>query len=67
MFYSHLLNCIIPKYSYFCTLINYGPIVQWIEFQIPVLKIWVRIPMGSLFHMIYSCNSTNYSYIYFLG
>jgi len=23
--------------------------------------------MGSLFHMIYSCNSTNYSYIYFLG
>lgn len=38
----------IPKYSYFCTPINYGPIVQWIEFQIPVLKIWVRIPMGSL-------------------
>jgi hypothetical protein len=26
---------------------NFGPIVQWIEFQIPVLKIWVRIPMGS--------------------
>ena len=25
-----------------------GPIVQWIEFQIPVLTIWVRIPIGSL-------------------
>src|SRR5690606_40495558 len=23
------------------------PIVQWIEYQIPVLTIWVRIPMGS--------------------
>src|SRR5690606_6612694 len=31
-----------------CWLKYTGPIVQWIEFQIPVLKIWVRIPMGSL-------------------
>lgn len=25
-----------------------GPIVQWIECKIPVLMIWVRIPVGSL-------------------
>ncbi len=24
-----------------------GPIVQWIECKIPVLMIWVRIPVGS--------------------
>lgn len=24
-----------------------GPIVQWIEYQIPVLTIWVRVPVGS--------------------
>ena len=24
-----------------------GPVVQWIEWQIPVLLIWVRIPSGS--------------------
>ncbi len=23
-----------------------GSIVQWIEYQIPVLKIWVRFPLG---------------------
>lgn len=32
-------------FYYFCSA--FGPIVQWIEFQIPVLTIWVRIPMGS--------------------
>lgn len=26
---------------------NNGPIVQWIEYKIPVLAIWVRIPVGS--------------------
>ena len=25
---------------------NQGPVVQWIECQIPVLMIWVRIPSG---------------------
>jgi hypothetical protein len=24
-----------------------GPIVQWTEYQIPVLTIWVRLPVGS--------------------
>jgi hypothetical protein len=37
----------VLKYNYFCTTNQTGPIVQWIEFQIPVLTIWVRIPMGS--------------------
>lgn len=42
------------KVCYFCTaktamqaLLFHGPIVQWIEYQIPVLTIWVRVPMGS--------------------
>ncbi len=34
-------------FYYFCRTLSTGPIVQWIEFQIPVLTIWVRIPVGS--------------------
>jgi hypothetical protein len=26
---------------------DHGPIVQWIEYKIPVLAIWVRVPVGS--------------------
>src|SRR5690554_7963054 len=33
------------KFEYLC---NPVPVVQWIEFQIPVLKIGVRIPSGTL-------------------
>lgn len=31
------------------SFIFFGPIVQWIEFKIPVLKIEVRVLLGSLF------------------
>lgn len=31
-----------------------GPIVQWIECKIPVLMIWVRIPVGSQKAAIYA-------------
>ncbi len=37
-----------------------GPVVQWIEYQIPVLTIWVRFPSGSqnrLHKMAYSIQS----------
>lgn len=33
-----------------------GPIVQWIECKIPVLMIWVRIPVGSLLKTTKRCN-----------
>ncbi len=34
-------------FTIFAALLNIGPIVQWIEYQIPVLTIWVRLPVGS--------------------
>ena len=34
----------------FCKRIRLGSVVQWIEYQIPVLTIWVRIPSGSRIH-----------------
>jgi hypothetical protein len=37
--YSILLSIFVVEIS--------GPLVQWIEFQIPVLTIWVRIPWES--------------------
>jgi hypothetical protein len=41
-------NRITLNFYYFCgTKKLNGPIVQWIECQIPVLMIWVRIPVGS--------------------
>lgn len=40
----------IPFLCYLSGAIAFGhhaPIVQWIEFQIPVLKMGVRIPLGA--------------------
>ena len=38
----------IPEKSRtFAVVEPHGPVVQWIEYKIPVLTIWVRIPSGS--------------------
>lgn len=38
----------VDCYGKLCLLCAHiGPIVQWIEYQIPVLTIRVRLPMGS--------------------
>ena len=34
--------------DFFIFLQKIGPLVQWIEYKIPVLTMWVRIPQGSL-------------------
>ena len=34
-------------FTIFAAHFQTGPIVQWIECKIPVLMIWVRIPVGS--------------------
>lgn len=37
-----------------------GPVVQWIECEIPVLMIRVRIPTGLLFENLNACISIHY-------
>ncbi len=40
--------------SRFAQQSDFGPLVQWIEFQIPVLTIWVRVPWGSLGQFVFT-------------
>ena len=40
------------NFTIFAAHFKTGPIVQWIECKIPVLMIWVRIPVGSQLNFI---------------
>ena len=55
----------IQDLLFLSSLKNVGPIVQWIECKIPVLMIWVRIPVGSLSINIKRCNRNDYSVFVF--
>ena len=46
--FLHKTTYSIQELLFLSSLKNNGPIVQWIECKIPVLMIWVRIPVGSL-------------------
>ena len=45
--YGLMDSCLGTIFNLPITINVSGPIVQWIECKIPVLMIWVRIPVGS--------------------
>ena len=50
--FSRILLVKIKKNLHLCTP---GPVVQWIEYKIPVLTIWVRFPSGLQRHKCTDC------------